>query len=90
MKEDSLKNIDNVYNENNDLIRNNSVKIHELNLLNFEDRIGRISITSGLLYMIAFLSLCILQVPGTLFPLLFIVSSFVSRAVINFFVEKKA
>lgn len=90
MKEDSLKNIDNVYNENNDLIRNNSVKIHELNLLNFEDRIGRISITSGLLYMIAFLSLCILQVPGTLFPLLVIVSSFGPGAVINFLVEKKA
>lgn len=76
--------------ENMKNISRNKAIIHELNLYNFEDRIGRITLLSTLLYMPILFGLFFIGVPGAIFPGATLFTSFGLGFIGNLIMEKKA
>lgn len=78
------------YSQNDMDIRKLKSKIHELNLYDFEDRIGRIALLSTLLYMPVFFLLLLSNIPVVFFPGAVLFTSFCLGYVGNLIMEKKA
>ncbi len=90
MLDEYVNKIESEFKENDKLIKKCKAKIHELNLYNLEDRVGRITILSTLLYMPVFFGLFFLEIPGAIFPGATLFTSFGLGTIGNLLAEKKA
>lgn len=90
MLDEYVNKIESEFKENDSLIKKCKAKIHELNLYNLEDRVGRITILSTLLYMPVFFGLFFLEIPGAIFPGATLFTSFGLGNIGNLLAEKKA
>ena len=90
MFDEYIKKTESMYDNNELSIRKNDAKIHEINLLNLEERIGRTSIMATLLYLPVFFGLFFSNIPSSIFPGATLFSSFGLGYIINVLVEKKA
>ena len=90
MLDEYVNKIESEFKENDNLIKKCKAKIHELNLYNLEDRVGRITILSTLLYMPVFFGLFFLEIPGAIFPGATLFTSFGLGTIGNLLAEKKA
>lgn len=90
MSDEYIKKIESEYSKNERNISKNNAVIHEINLLNFEERVGRTSIMATLLYLPVFFSLFFLNIPSAIFPGATLISTFGLGYIINVLTEKKA
>lgn len=90
MLDEYINKTKNEFKTNEKVISKNNAIIHELNLYDFEERIGRISLMSTLVYMPVFFGLYLLGIPGAIFPGATLFASFGLGYAVNVILEKKA
>ena len=78
------------YEENEKKMNKNKAIIHELKLYDPEERIGRISLLSTLLYLPSFFGLYFLNIPSIIFPITVLITSFSAGTFGTYLIEKKA
>ena len=90
MLDEQINKINSEFEENEMAIRKNNAIIHELNLYNLEDRIGRIAILATLFYLPVFFILFLLGTPGAIFPGATLFTTFTLGFIGNLLAEKRA
>ena len=85
-----IKELNDEFKKNENNILKNKAIIHELNLRDFKDKVGRISLLSTLLYLPVLLIYFWLNIPGVIFPGATLFTSFALGYIGNSMMEKKA